>query len=321
MKMRRLMRSLVMFIVYIGILPLFGCAHAPYPPVQNLWSRLTKRQYVRGKKPWEFSYFHTIPNAYKKVLLQCKQDGNSLGPKRLAESNAFFSDGTLSDLSVPFQPEREFEKFYDGTPDEVFKERFNALKLTDKYKDYEAKIKRCEQILRSEAFWKGVLGNDFFNALAENCNKQETEPSARLCVRGHSYKLNSYRCREIRVLTNECILDSLFRRVYNVSLSQQHKEAKEDIKRKNIVYAAGVEKQKYATDKEGEDRKETVTDFEIHLKLTVNMDTEEIEEVVLYDRFFVDKPICSFEGGRVIFDKNWEDVDKRESADLGYVAF
>ena len=167
------MRKLIMFVGYIGILPCAGYAHAQYPPVQNLRNRLAKRQHVRSEKPWEFSYFYTIPNAYKKVLQQCKQDGNSLDPKRLTESNAFFYDGTLIDLSVPFQPEREFEKFYDGTPDEDFKERFNVLKLIPRYRDYEIKIKRCERVLRSEAFWKEILGNDFFNAFAENCNKQE----------------------------------------------------------------------------------------------------------------------------------------------------
>ena len=79
-----------------------------------------------------------------------------------------------------------------------------------------------------------------------------------------------------------------------MSLFQQHKEAKENIKHKNIECEITAEKQKHAVDKKENDWKETVTDFEIHLKLIVNMDTEEIEEVVLYDQFFVDKPVYFF---------------------------
>ena len=282
MKMQRL-------VMLIGVVFFSGCAHAEYPSARYLRERLTKRQYVRGEKKGEYPYFHTIPSAYKNALSCCKKNGDVSGLTSLINSNVFLFRNGFEENYSEWNPEKEFRKFCKKNPDDEFNKCFSKVKSCKKYEDLCLRIRRCEQVLRSEEFWKKMLGDNFFNALVEQCNKGKDAASVRLSVEGVSHKLLDYKWREIETLNCECMLDSLSDRfIYIVSLVQQRKEMNEN----------------------GD--KESVTDFEIHLKLSVDMEKEEVVGAAIFDRFVVNKPVCDFPYDRVIFNKNIQKLIDKE---------
>ena len=282
MKMQRL-------VMLIGVVFFSGCAHAEYPSASYLWDRLTKRQYVRDEKTWEYSYFHTIPSAYKNALSCCKKNGDVSGLTSLINSNVFLSRNGFEENYSEWSPEKEFRKFCKKDPDNEFNKCFSEVKSGKKYEDLCLRIRRCEQVLRSEEFWKKVLGDNFFNALVKQCNKGEDAASVRLSVEGVSHKLLDYKRRGIKTLNYECMLDSLSDRfIYIVSLVQQRKEMNKN------------------------EDKESITDFEIHLKLSVDMEKEEVVGAAISDWFVVNKPVCYYPYDRVVFNKNIQKLINKE---------
>ena len=279
MKMQRL-------VMLIGVVFFSGCAHAEYPRARYLWERLTKRQ----------SYFHTIPSAYKNALSCCKKNGDVSGLTSLINSNVFLPGNDFEENCSEWNPEKEFRKFCEKDPDDEFNKCFSEVKSGKKYEDLCLRIRRCEQVLRSEEFWKEVLGDNFFNALVKQCNKGKDAASVRLSVEGVSHKLLDYKWRGIETLNCECMLDSLSDRfIYIMSLVQQRKEM----------------------NKNGD--KKSVTDFEIHLKLSVDMGKEEVVGAAISDRFVVNKPVCRFPYDRVIFNKNIQKSIEEEESFCTYV--
>ena len=55
--------------------------------------------------------------------------------------------------------------------------------------------------------------------------------------------------------------------------------------------------------KKGEKYDKKITDFELNLRLTVNMATEEIEKVEVFDKFTVNVTYSYFPDGEVVFEK------------------
>ena len=244
---------------------------------------------MRDEKTWEYSYFHTIPSAYKNALSCCKKNGDVSGLTSLINSNVFLSRNGFEENYSEWSPEKEFRKFCKKNPDNEFNKCFSEVKSGKKYEDLCLRIRRCEQVLRSEEFWKKVLGDNFFNALVKQCNKGKDAASVCLSVEGVSHKLLDYKWRGIETLNCECMLDSLSDRfIYIVSLVQQRKEMNKN-----------------------EDKK-SVTDFEIHLKLSVDMEKEEVVGVAISDRFVVNEPVCRFPYDRVIFNKNIQKLIDKE---------
>ena len=62
--------------------------------------------------------------------------------------------------------------------------------------------------------------------------------------------------------------------------------------------------------------KESVTDFEIHLKLSVDMEKEEVVGAAISDRFVVNELVCRFPYDRVIFNKNIQKLIDKELAEV-----
>ena len=286
------MRKLRMLIGFVGILSCAGCAHAEYPSASYLWDRLTKRRYRckrTGVVKLKLVSFHTVSDAFENAMRRFKENGNGLG--RLVDSNEFLCRDNFKEKYSGWNPEKELRKFNRYSPDAEFDKYFSDVKSNSEYKDWYKKccfrIRRCEQILRSEGFWKEVLGDEFFNALVKQCNERLSDASVRLSVKGVSHKLVQYKCREI-TLNPECIMDSISDRlIYAVRLAQQHKEP----------------------NKNGDNnKKKIVTDFEINLRLSIDMTEEELLGARIFGDFIVNKPVCRFPYDYVIFSKNKEEL-------------
>ena len=310
--------------------------HADYPNADELWRRLAGGTFsmdLFGRGSIEKSE-SVIPGAYKELvavwkkaedkdgmlpddekkkvklnLLWERTEGKMIGGKPFSSLDSGVSflfhaySGTACGcvrLSYPV-----FGKFESDYEEAYYKD----LSVSE---DIKKAVRRCTHIISSEAFLQKVLGGDVVDALIDECNKDAGCPS--LLIRGYLYPFAYHNLRHVYlkerrrfpgqvsysvdlfyplpagVLTMGRFMD---RAVVDMQIVQVHYEKKGQ----NGEFVKTSNDDKWTNDLR------QVADFQVCLRLVINMRTEEIEKAEIYDKFIVDKPLSYFPNGKILFEK------------------
>lgn len=181
--------------------------------------------------------------------------------------------------------------------------------------DVKKAVRRCTHIISSEAFLTKVLGGDVVDAFIDECNKNAGCPS--LLIRGFLYPLAYHNLQHVYLkerrrfpgqLNGPCDLFNplplgvltmgsfMNRAVVDMEIVQYHCEKKGQ----NGEFVKTSNDDKWTNDLR------QVADFQVCLRLVINMRTEEIEKAELTDKFIVNKPLSYFPNGKVLFENKQE---------------
>ena len=157
----------------------------------------------------------------------------------------------------------------------------------------EKETKRCQDIFESVEFWKGVLGVDWFLAFMNELRRKDGIPCARLDISMCSFSRDIFPASEIP----NPLPKASYKLVWYLEFDLSHGEMV-DKKTGKCVRMPGC-----YTWLDILPSYDSVSDLKFRLRLIVNMATEEIEEIRLFDKFivngqqvaaFVEKGFCVF---------------------------
>ena len=300
------MRKLKALLCCAGVLLVtVGFIRAEYPSIEVLLGR-----------------FHNIPSAYKELIVQQRaveeeakaksfgEESKEPRPKFCFEETTKGEKFVRSAKDIDFQlhcidPKvNAYDLLYDlfyGTIRKPAEKRF--LKDVPIDEEVRKAVWRSASVVASEAFFRKFLGDDGFEALLHAYNAEKGEPRLRFMCEFRSVVYEEARENFLKHggewwkfrLPETQLPECMDRMTVDINVTQIHYE--------NFNAQIGAFVKIAPKDPIVLGKTKIIRDFNLHLRLTVNMRTEEVEDVKICDEFIVNRLEKKFsEEGRSVFE-------------------